>query len=115
MELTLRLGKRIQALDSVANAALELNRLSTNADTTLGDTRTVDRSDTLCDYAMAEIFELSLGEHGLHADLLAVDTLDPGAWLFCEFHSRGILEGMEPGSLVWNINLLESDEGLVWS
>ena len=115
MELTLRLGKRIQPLDSVANAALELNRLSTNADTTLGNTRTVDRPNTLCDDAMAQVFELSLGEHGLHANLLAVDAFDPGVWLFYEFHSRRILEGMEPGSLVWNINLLESDEGLVWS
>lgn len=115
MELTLRLGKRIQPLDSVANAALELNRLSTNADTTLGNTRTVDRPNTLCDDAMAQVFELSLGEHGLHANLLAVDALDPGVWLFYEFHSRRTLEGMELGSLVWNINLLESDEGLVWS
>lgn len=115
MELTLCLGKRIQTLDSVANAALELNRLSTNADTTLGNTRAVDCADTLCDDAVAQVFELSLGEHGLHADLLAVDAFDPGAWLFCEFHSRRILEGMEPGSLVWNSNLLESEEGLAWS
>lgn len=111
----MRLGKRIQTLDSVANAALEFNRLSTNADTTLGDTRAIDCSDTLCDDAMAQVFELSFGEHGLHADLLAVDAFDSGVWLFCEFHSRRILEGMEPGSLVWNINLLESDEGLVKS
>lgn len=115
MELTLGFGKRIQTLDSVANAALELNRLSTNADTTLGNTRAIDRFDTLCDDSMAQVFELSLGEHGLHADLLAVDAFDPGGWLFCEFHGRRILEGMEPGSLVWNVNLLESDEGLVWS
>lgn len=77
MMLTLRLGKLIQALDLVTDAALELNRLATNADPTLCDSRAIDRTSTLGDHAMTEILELSLGEHGLHANLLTGDTFNP--------------------------------------
>ena len=77
MELTLGFGKRIQTLDSVANAALELNRLATNTDPTFCDSRSIDRTSTLDDHAMTQVLELSLGEHGLHTNLLAGDTFDP--------------------------------------
>lgn len=77
MKLTLRLGKLIQTLDLVTNAALEFHRLATDADTTLGDTRAVYCFRTLGDDTMAQVLELSFGEHGLHADLLAVDAFYP--------------------------------------
>lgn len=77
MELTLSLRKVFQTLDLITNAALELNRLAPNAGATLGDTSTIDRTSTLGDNAVTQILELALGEHALHADLLAVDTFDP--------------------------------------
>ena len=77
MMLTLRLSKLIQALDLVTDAALELNRLATNTDPTFCDSRSIDRTSTLDDHAMTQVLELSLGEHGLHTNLLASDTFDP--------------------------------------
>lgn len=76
VELTLSLCKLIQTLDLITNAALELNRLAPNAGATLCDTSTVNRRSTLCDNAVAQVLELALGEHALHADLLAVDAFD---------------------------------------
>lgn len=76
MELTLGLRKLIQTLDLITNAAFELNRLASNAGATLCDTGPVDRAETLGDHAVTQVLELSLGEHGLHADFLAVDAFD---------------------------------------
>lgn len=77
MELTLSLRKFIQTLYLITNAALELDRLAPNAGATLGDTSAVDRTSTLCDNTVTQVLELALGEHALHADLLAVDALNP--------------------------------------
>ena len=75
---TLRFGKVGERLGEIADAAMDLDGLATDAVPASGMTATREGLGAFGDHGVAQEIELSLGVGILHADLLAGGALDSG-------------------------------------